>query len=206
MQPRPATLEPLSEAELSSLESILSKSKPGGAMNVEELDGFFAALLVGPPVEKPCHYWPVVLGKNAGDPGTLEVIRSTMVLLPLLARHWDGIAQTLNRGDVHLPYLSTDCGAVPGGRDWSRGFLRGIEQRLECWQPLIADDAYAAAVLPMMILAHDGDPDPSLRPPPILAQERHDLILQVAAGLIRARRYFAKFATPVAAARSAHLH
>jgi yecA family protein len=40
--------EPLSDGEFDRLEDFLKSCKGGKAMNVEELDGFFAALIAGP--------------------------------------------------------------------------------------------------------------------------------------------------------------
>ena len=40
--------EPLTDAELDRLGDFLEKCKGGKAMNVEELDGFFAALIERP--------------------------------------------------------------------------------------------------------------------------------------------------------------
>jgi len=40
--------EPLTDAELDRLGDFLKSCKGGNAMNVEALDGFFAALIAGP--------------------------------------------------------------------------------------------------------------------------------------------------------------
>ena len=42
--------EPLTETELDGLEEFLKSCKGGKAMNIEELDGFFAALIGSPEV------------------------------------------------------------------------------------------------------------------------------------------------------------
>jgi Uncharacterised protein family (UPF0149) len=48
--------EPLTEAELDRLGEFLDCCEGGKAMNVEELDGFFAALIAGPEVVMPSEY------------------------------------------------------------------------------------------------------------------------------------------------------
>jgi uncharacterized protein len=40
--------QPLSDQELDKLTGILARFGPKDAMNVEQLDGFFAALIAGP--------------------------------------------------------------------------------------------------------------------------------------------------------------
>jgi Uncharacterised protein family (UPF0149) len=52
----------LTEAELDQLAEFLRKSRSGHAMNIEEPDGFFAALIAGPEVVLPSEYLPEVLG------------------------------------------------------------------------------------------------------------------------------------------------
>lgn len=45
--------QPLTEAELERLDTFLAACKGGKAMNIEQLDGFFAALIVGPDLLPP---------------------------------------------------------------------------------------------------------------------------------------------------------
>ncbi|MGB7602360.1 MAG: UPF0149 family protein, partial [Candidatus Sulfotelmatobacter sp.] len=54
--------EPLTEAELDRLGDFLDCCEGGKAMNVEELDGFFAALIAGPDVVMPSEYNREVFG------------------------------------------------------------------------------------------------------------------------------------------------
>jgi hypothetical protein len=51
--------EPLTDTELDRLGDFLKSCKSGKAMNVEELDGFFAALIAGP--ETVMDGWPALL-------------------------------------------------------------------------------------------------------------------------------------------------
>ncbi len=45
--------DPLTDAELDRLGDFLKSCKGGRAMNVEQLDGFFAALITGPETVMP---------------------------------------------------------------------------------------------------------------------------------------------------------
>jgi len=54
--------EPLTDAELDRLGDFLKNCKGGKAMNVEALDGFFAALIAGPETVMPSEYYPEVFG------------------------------------------------------------------------------------------------------------------------------------------------
>ena len=53
---------PLTDAELNHLGEFLADCAGGDAMNVEELDGFFAALVAGPEIVVPSEYLPEVFG------------------------------------------------------------------------------------------------------------------------------------------------
>jgi uncharacterized protein len=54
--------EPLTDAELDCLVEFLEGCKGGKAMNLEELDGFFAALIAGPEPVMPSEYSREVFG------------------------------------------------------------------------------------------------------------------------------------------------
>ena len=51
-----AKSEPLTDAELDRLGDFLKSCRGGKAMNVEELDGFFAALIAGPETVVPSEF------------------------------------------------------------------------------------------------------------------------------------------------------
>jgi len=52
--------EPLNDAELDRLGDLLENRGGDKAMNLEQLDGFFAALVVGPETVMPSEYLPEV--------------------------------------------------------------------------------------------------------------------------------------------------
>jgi len=45
-------------------------------------------------------------------------------------------------------------------------------------------------VIPVLMLYHEHDEDPELRPGPISPEKREEIIVQMAAGMVRAYRYF----------------
>jgi Uncharacterised protein family (UPF0149) len=61
--------EPLTDAELDRLANFLKGCKSGKAMAVEQLDGFFAALTLGPEVVMPSEYYPEVFGGEMSETG-----------------------------------------------------------------------------------------------------------------------------------------
>jgi uncharacterized protein len=181
--------DPLTDAELDRLGEFLAACEGGDAMNVEELDGFFAALVAGPEIVVPSEYLPEVFGGET-DAHEFDSIEEANDILALLMRHWNDIAATLSGGEVYVPILLEDERGVQNGNDWARGFMRGVDMCHGGWAELIADEDRGGCMVPALMLYHEHDPDPEMRPEPIGAEQRETVIDHMAAGLIGAYRYF----------------
>jgi uncharacterized protein len=180
----------LTDAELNRLGEFLKGCKGGKAMNLEELDGFFAALIAGPETVMPSAYLPEVFGSETSDTGAFEELDQGRDILGLLMRHWNTIAGTLFKDDVYVPLLLEDEKGVTHANDWARGFVRGMHMCHDGWAELFNDEEHGGCVIPMMVLYHEHDEDPEMRPEPISPERRENIILHVAAGLLAAYRYF----------------
>jgi len=180
----------LTEAELDRLAEFLRKSKGARAMNIEEFDGFFAALIAGPEVVPPSEYLPEVFGGEMSEACEFSGLNEANDILALIMRHWNGIAAELHKGDVHLPILLEDDNGVCQGSDWARGFVRGMDMRSTAWADLLADEEQCGWMVPVLMLYHEHDEDPELRPGPIEPEKREEIIVQVLAGVVKAYRYF----------------
>lgn len=53
---------------------------------------------------------------------------------------------------------------MAAANDWARGFMRGVELRREAWADPIASEEHGGSILPMLMLYHEHDPDPEMRP------------------------------------------
>ena len=182
--------QPLNDAELGRLGDFL-EAIGTPAMNLEMLDGFFAALICAPDNVMPSEYLPEVLGKDHSFGSEEQAIE----ILGLVMRHWNTIAselsRTLEKDDVYLPVLLEDAEGVVYGNDWARGFMRGVQLRPNGWQELIGSEEFGGPMLPIMILTHEHDPDPTMRPPEIVPDKREELLMSMIAGLTHIYRYFA---------------
>ena len=98
-------LEPLTGAEVDRLGEFLRKCKGGKAMNIEELDGFFSALIADSEVVPPSEYLPEVFGGEMADTCELAGLDEANDILGLMMRHWNTIAAALHKEDVYLPIL-----------------------------------------------------------------------------------------------------
>jgi uncharacterized protein len=193
--------EPLTESELDHLGRLLKNCKGGKAMNIEELDGFFAALICGREIVPPSEYLPEVFGSEAPEAQQFESLEEANEILGLLMRHWNDIAGTLLRREVHLPVIIEDENGVGLGNDWAHGFIRGTRLHHDGWAGLLADEARGGCMIPMLMLYHEHAEDPSLRPKPMGNEQREKLIESMAIGLGGAYRHFREQRTPSASIR-----
>jgi uncharacterized protein len=121
-------------------------------MNVEELDGFFAALIAGPETVMPSEYYPAVFGGEMSDACEFSSLYQANEILGLMMRHWNTIAGTLFKGEVYVPLLLEDEVGTAQGNDWARGFMRGMEMRHDSWAGLVEDEEHGGCLLPSAIL------------------------------------------------------
>ena len=117
--------EPLTETELERLEEFLRSCKGGKAMNIEELDGFFAALIAGPEVVLPSEYLPEVCGGDMSDTCEVASLDEATDILSLLMRHWNDIAHTLGKDEVYVPLLLEDENWCDARQRLGSGVLAG---------------------------------------------------------------------------------
>jgi uncharacterized protein len=182
--------DPLIDAELDRLGDFLKSCKGGKAMNVEELDGFFAALIAGPETVMPSDYNREVFGGEMSEACEFGSLDEAKEILGLMMRHWNDIAGTLVKGEVYVPLLIQDENGAAHGNDWARGFMRGMHMRHDGWAELMDDEEHGGCLVPIMMLYHEHDEDPKMRPKPISPEQREDVIAHIAAGLVGAYRYF----------------
>jgi uncharacterized protein len=187
---RPLDPEPLTDAEFDRLGDFLKSCKGGKAMNLEELDGFFAALIAGPDTVMPSEYYPEVFGGEMSDTCEFHGIDEANEILNLMMRQWNKIASTLHKGEIHVPQIFEDENGELRGNDWARGFMRGMQMRHDAWSELINDEKYGGSLAPMMMLYHEHDEDPKMRPDPITLHKREQVIAFMAAGLMNTYEYF----------------
>jgi uncharacterized protein len=170
-------------------------------MNVEELDGFFAALITGPEIVMPSEYYREVFGGEMSDACEFGSLGEANEILGLMMRHWNDIAGTLNKDEVYGPILLQDENGVFHGNDWARGFMRGMGMRSDGWAELVNDEEHGGCLIPMMMLCHEHDEDPEMRPEPISPEKREEVIVHMAAGLLGAYQYFRSHRQVSASAR-----
>lgn len=183
----PLAHQPLSEAELQRLSAFLAGIKNAGALKLEGMDGLFCALIAGPDLVMPSEYLPLVWGGELPDENAFQSLEEANGILQLMMRHWNTIAAELAQHKVYEPLiLEPDAGTVPG-RDWARGFMRGVYLRRAGWAELMCDEN-EGQLLAIPLVA--GEVDPEFPREPLSAEKREELVLWMGAGLARSYRHF----------------
>jgi len=182
--------DPLTDAELDRLGDFLEGCEGGKAMNIEQLDGFFAALIAGPETVMPSEYYREVFGGEMSDACEFGSLDEANEILWLMMRHWNTITSTCIGTTVYVPLLLKDQDGTVHGNDWARGFMRGMHMRHDGWAELVSDERNGGCLIPIMMLCYEHDEDPEMRPKTISPEQREDVIAHMAVGLLGACEYF----------------
>ena len=132
----------------------------------------------------PSEYYREVFGGEMADTCEFASLDEANEISGLMMRHWNEIAGTLFKGEVYVPLMLEDEDGMAQGNDWARGFMRGMDMRHEGWAELVNDEEHGGCLIPMMMLCHEHDPDPEMRPKPISPEKREEVIMHMAAGLL----------------------
>ena len=152
----------LSDAELDALDALLQGLPAESAMNVEGLDGYLTALLVGPPLLarlKTADWLPVVWGGDGEGAAPFTSQKQRKRAATLVLRHLHSIDQQL-RSDAEAwePVFSiaeTPEREFVDAEDWCVGFLQAVALDFEAWAPLFDDAQVGPALVPIALLGGD---------------------------------------------------
>ena len=185
----------LTDAELDDLTEALGRFHNERAMNLEELDGFIAALICGPSIIPPSEFLPEIWGGGEmADAESFASEEDVQRFVQAVIQHWNFVTETLQSGDFHLPLLLEDNEGVAHANDWAHGFMRGMNLRREDWLDLVNDEENGGSLVPIFALAHEHHPNPKLRPykEPIDTEQREQLTARMISGVRAIYRYFAR--------------
>jgi uncharacterized protein len=150
---------PLNHAECDRVDAMLSRFCSEHALNnLEELDGFFAALICSPEIAKPSEYLPEIWGGEMVDDEAFANQEELQDFLNLIFQHWNGIVRILQEEDVFAPLLFHEEGGTTQANDWAGGFMHGFAMHHESWKELFDDEEHGGPSIPNLALAHEHDP------------------------------------------------
>lgn len=160
------TTPPLSDDELTDLDTLLCGLPVDAAMNIEALDGYLTALLVGPPALRaaPAARWmPPIWGGDGEGAAPFASQKQKKRVIVLVLRHLHAIDLAL-KGDPAQwePVVSvaeTDDGEMVDAEDWCAGFLQAVPLDVEGWAALFDDPVWGPMLAPLAVMGGaDGAP------------------------------------------------
>lgn len=184
--------DPPSDEDNRQLAGILLRSHHEGAMNPEEVDGFFAALVCAPALVPPSGYLPEILGDERREP-IWRSQEGAQRFFDLLTRYWNGVLSRLSSGEAYVPFLLKHPDGLVYGNDWAHGFMRGVALGEDDWRELFRNDRAFGMMIPILALHNEHDPDPEMRSyaEPVSAELREKLITGLSTSVMEIYRYLA---------------
>ncbi|NSL53531.1 UPF0149 family protein [Uliginosibacterium aquaticum] len=178
---------PLNDDELEELDTLLDRYP--GSCAIEELDGLFCALIIGPETILPSEWLPVVLGEEEDGEISEE---DTRRVFELLIRHWNGVSAgfredwsgvSASEGSelMYFPYLEDPLDSGwPLAEGWARGFRDGMDWLEDQYWDALEEDEECVAVLNLIAAFDTGEKSPGH---PLTENERDEVISLLVAGL-----------------------
>jgi uncharacterized protein len=144
--------------DLDALEAYLSSDEaPDECMDLSELDGFLAGLVVGPEVVPPSEWLPLIWDEE--EPLFADEAQANQILGAILGRY-NEIADTLDSEPVdYAPIFWQDFTGATIVEDWAIGFMQAVSLRQIQWEPVLSDDDSAMLLIPIAAIAGLAMPD-----------------------------------------------
>jgi uncharacterized protein len=173
-QPGPVDLDALNEY-------LLSDRSPPECMDVSQLDGFLAGVIIGPEMIVPSEFLPVVWG--GAPPDFTDAAEAETILGSILGRY-NEIAENLDaEPSNYAPVFWQDQAGNSITEDWAVGFMQAVALRSEAWEPALFDDETAMLLIPIGIIAGLSEPEIGLNDA-TLSDEFLDELMERAADLL----------------------
>lgn len=139
---------------------LMSDRSPADCMDMSQLDGFLAGIVIGPELITPSEFLPVVWG--GAQPLFADADEANTILGSILGRY-NEIAATLD--DVPATYSPVFWQDRAGNcivDDWSVGFMQAVALRSDAWEPVLLDDESSMLLIPIGVIAGMAEPDVGL--------------------------------------------
>lgn len=130
---------------------LVSEHVSDASMTLDELDGFFTALIARSEVVPPSEYLPSIWGGEGEDGPVFDNEAQAQFVMGLLTRHWNTIAARLDAGRPHAPLVYPN----DDGRGWATGFVGGLALRQDTWLDMLQDEEAAMPVMSILGLIAD---------------------------------------------------
>ena len=124
-------------------------------MQLSELDGFLAGIIVGPELIPPSTWMPMIWHDGEPEYADLEQAQS---ILGIIMRRYNEIIGLIDSGPgAYQPvFVEQDDGTLDAS-DWAVGFLQAMAICQDAWEPLVTDRMAGALIAPIMLIASTTD-------------------------------------------------
>ncbi len=149
--------EPMTEAQLDELAQLLdSDLTPEDCMDISMLQGYLTAVLVGPEIADPEQWLASIWGEDAAAAHFAAKVEAAR-LVELVVMLYNDIDQQLQTApEEYEPVLYLDEESeLQIARPWCMGFMYGAALNEAAWQPLLDDEEYGSALLPIVMCADE---------------------------------------------------
>jgi yecA family protein len=179
--PDPAQRIRLSDSEIRWLDGFFNSDHLAlDSLTLEQLDGFFTALAIGPVRVPPSEYFKVVWGGGGHARPDYDSLEQAQFVEDLLSRHWNTIATRL---DAMFPpdLLIYPAPLEEKGKGWAEGFTMGIDLRQKEWGPIFKHkDAGTFVWTILALIAEEYD----FEAKPITREERAQILAMLPLSLL----------------------
>ena len=173
-QPGPVDLDALNDY-------LLSDRSPPECMDVSQLDGFLAGVVIGPEMVMPSEFLPVVWG--GAHPDFADAAEAEAIIGSILGRY-NEIAESLDaEPSEYAPVFWEDRTGNSITEDWAVGFMQAVALRSDAWEAALFDDETAMLLIPIGIIAGLSEPEIGLNDA-TLSDEFLDELMERAADLL----------------------
>lgn len=124
-----------------------------GELSLDQVDGFLAAIAVGPELIMPSEWLPVIWGD--GEPEYEGLEETQQILYAIMARYNQILDMTRRDPEAYQPILATMGDGGIAASQWAAGFMSGVALRRSAWEPLIESEEDQGLVAPIVALLRD---------------------------------------------------
>jgi len=144
---------PLDEPiDLAALGDFLASDRaPPDCMQLAELDGFLAGIVVSPETILPSQWLPEIW--HEGEPEFADLDQMSAIIGTLLKRYNQIIQQLDADPGAYRPLIATGDAAGTDASDWTLGFLDAMALCQDSWLPLLRDSMAGPLLSPIMLIA-----------------------------------------------------
>jgi uncharacterized protein len=143
-------------SDLTELGALLASSRiRPGCFSLSELDGFLAAIVVGPVWMSARAWLPLIWGE--AEPEWLDEDEACRVRAAVQARYDQVARQLAEDADSYAPIFRILPDGTVAADDWARGFMAGTGLHRREWDPLFRNPQAKRFVVPITAQLTDWD-------------------------------------------------